>query len=256
MKAAVHSIADTTHSYTIMPTVRADGCLKSPLFVVLQETNGVFGPVVKKSLFNAENLYVMASKSGKMQKEHLEAWFRDVFFPNVQDDVALMVDSWSTYKNLDLIERAKPVGQEVLIVTCPPGTTGLCQPLDVYGIRMMKEFVRIIYNRAIAEQRMDKLHGRNALLKLLSLTHNQIACPRFWDMFAVGWHHPGYFEEEQKFTFTTPTNFCFKTDAAKKKVPCDVAGCDNRHFISCAWCRLTFCFTCFFDNYHICDYVG
>ena len=254
--ACVHSVAKTTHTYTVMPTISADGRLLSPVFVVLQEANGVFGPLVQQNLFRADNVYVLASKSGKMQKEHLRAWFEDVFFPNVQNDVALMVDSWSTYKNKDLIESAKPDGTNLLIVTCPPGSTPLCQPLDVYGIRMYKEFVKIIYDRVVAAKLMNELHGRNSLLKLLSLTHNQMSSPRFCDMWTVGWKHPGYLGESDELKFRKPVEYCFKSDAAKRKDPCNTDGCNDVHFITCAWCRKTLCFLHFFGEYHICTFIN
>jgi len=243
-----------------MPTISADGRLLPVLFIVLQEVNGVFGPRVQQNLFQADNIYVMASKSGKMQKEHLHAWFKDVFFPHVQDDLCLMVDSWSTYKNKDLIESAKPDDQELVIVTCTPGTTPLCQPLDVYGIRMMKQFVKLIYDRVVRAKLMDELHGRNSLFKLLSLTQNQMCSPRFAEMWTVGWKYPGYLDEtmdEEAFLkFPKPVEYCFKNEAAKRKDPCSVTGCKDFHFITCAWCRITLCFEHFFGSYHICKFVN
>jgi hypothetical protein len=61
VEGVVQSISSTTHSYTIQPTISVDGDLLSPLFVVLQEPNGKFGPRVKENLFQAPNIYVTAS---------------------------------------------------------------------------------------------------------------------------------------------------------------------------------------------------
>ena len=228
--AKVHSIPNTTQSYTIMPTISATARLLSPLFIVLQETNGVVGPIVQKNLFRADNIHVMASKSGKMQAAHLRAWFTDVFFPYVQNDVALMVDSWSTYKPSGLIESVTPPGRALVVVTVPPGPTSLCQPLDVFGIRMMKEFQKTVYDRVIQAGLMDELNGRNFLLKTLSLTINQMCSPRFADMSTVGWNHPGYFEDTPEFhEFKTPNEYCFQSEAAKKKEKCHTAECANLH---------------------------
>ncbi|OQV25996.1 hypothetical protein BV898_00131 [Hypsibius exemplaris] len=52
------------------------------------------------------------------------------------DRTVLVIDSWSTYKNQELLDAATPKGREVQIVTVPPKTTPLCQPLDVYGFRL------------------------------------------------------------------------------------------------------------------------
>ena len=66
MLGLAQSITSMTHTYTVMPAVDADGRMKSPLFVCMQETNGEFGPRVKQTMFTAPNLYVTASKSGKI----------------------------------------------------------------------------------------------------------------------------------------------------------------------------------------------
>jgi hypothetical protein len=79
VEATVQSTSATTHSYTIQPTISKSGRLLSPLFVILQEPTGKFGPRVKKELFRAPNIYVTASTSGKLTKD-LRIWFKDVFF--------------------------------------------------------------------------------------------------------------------------------------------------------------------------------
>ena len=57
-----------SHSFNIMPTVSADGELISSLYIVLQETNGNFGPQVEKDFVRPSNLKILCSKSGKMGK--------------------------------------------------------------------------------------------------------------------------------------------------------------------------------------------
>jgi len=64
------SISATTHSYTIQPTISADGRLLSPLFIVLKEP-GSFGPRVQKLMFRKRNIFVLASKSGKLISHYL-----------------------------------------------------------------------------------------------------------------------------------------------------------------------------------------
>lgn len=66
VERVVQSVSSTTHSYTIQPIISCDGNLLSPLFIVLKETNGVFGPRVQETLFKPTNVIVKASKSGKM----------------------------------------------------------------------------------------------------------------------------------------------------------------------------------------------
>lgn len=62
----VQSITSTTHSYTIQPTISADGKLLSPLFIVMKEPSGKFGPIVEQNLFRPSNIFISASKSGKL----------------------------------------------------------------------------------------------------------------------------------------------------------------------------------------------
>ena len=66
VKCVVQSISPTTHRYTIQPTISADGKLLSPLYLVLKEPSGKFGPIVQETIFQPINVFVAASKSGKL----------------------------------------------------------------------------------------------------------------------------------------------------------------------------------------------
>jgi len=66
VEAIVQSVSSTTHSYTIMPIISASGRLLSPLYIVLKESMGTFGPRVQDTLFRPVNIYIQASKSGKL----------------------------------------------------------------------------------------------------------------------------------------------------------------------------------------------
>lgn len=66
VECVVESVSSTTHSYTIQPTINAEGKLLSPLFIILKETKGEFGPIVEKNLFRPDNVFLVASKSGKI----------------------------------------------------------------------------------------------------------------------------------------------------------------------------------------------
>ncbi|XP_076666304.1 uncharacterized protein LOC143367919 [Andrena cerasifolii] len=70
IEASVQSVSSITHSYTILPTISASGQLLSPLFMVLKETTGEFGPRVEKTLFRPANVFLTASKSGKLTSYH------------------------------------------------------------------------------------------------------------------------------------------------------------------------------------------
>lgn len=66
VQCVVQSVSSTTHSYTIQPLISGDGELLSPLFLVLKEKSGKFGPIVESNLFRPTNVHVEASNSGKL----------------------------------------------------------------------------------------------------------------------------------------------------------------------------------------------
>lgn len=66
IQCLVQSVSSTTHSYTIQPLISGEGKLLSPLFLVLKEKSGQFGSIVESQLFKPQNVYVEASKSGKL----------------------------------------------------------------------------------------------------------------------------------------------------------------------------------------------
>jgi len=66
VQCLVQSVSATTHSYTIQLLISATGQLLSPIFVVLKEPSGKFGPVVCKTKLRPENVYLETSKFGKL----------------------------------------------------------------------------------------------------------------------------------------------------------------------------------------------
>jgi hypothetical protein len=91
--AVVQSLSSLTHSYTIQPTISASGELLSPMYVVLKETSGSFGPRVVESMKNPSNLRISASKSGKLTKSSLEEWFKNIYFLKIGSYSVLLLDS-------------------------------------------------------------------------------------------------------------------------------------------------------------------
>jgi len=51
VKVVAQSVNALTHSYTVQPTVNADGKFLKPMLLVLPETSGSFGPIVAKTMF-------------------------------------------------------------------------------------------------------------------------------------------------------------------------------------------------------------
>ena len=116
--AVVQSISATTHSYTIFPTISASGKLLSPLFIVLQEKDGNFGPRVQQSLFRPWNVYIQASTSGKLTGELVMEWLTNVYLPHAGSRSVLLLDSWTGHCPSTL-RNGIPANQHVEIYTIP-----------------------------------------------------------------------------------------------------------------------------------------
>jgi len=234
VEAIVQSVSSTTHSYTIMPIISASGRLLSPLYIVLKESTGTFGPRVQETLFRPVNIYIQASKSGKLTSEHFKTWFSEVYLPNTGRKSMLLLDSWTRHCPNQL-EELIPQDKEVKFLTIPKKTTGFIQPLDVFGFRVWKNFVRTF-------------SARNEIIKLQSLTHNQLSSPRFKNLFHYAWFKSGYLETHPG-EFQNPVDFCYFRD--EKHIPkCSI--CGKAAFIRCAWCGEYFCFQHFYQEYHYC----
>jgi len=142
VECTAQSISAITHSYTIQPTISGDGRLLSPHFIVLKEPTGSFGPRVKETIFKENNIFVMASKSGKLTSHHFEIWLKEVYFPNVGSKSVLLLNSWTGHCP-NIIAKNKPESaKDIVFLTVPAGTTGQRQPLDVYGFRLWKNFIK------------------------------------------------------------------------------------------------------------------
>ena len=97
-------------------TISASGEILSPLFVCITEASGYFPQSIQ--LFDAPNIYPVASKSPMFTKLLLQKWFSDVFFPNVPDHSFLILDSWCTYKDDEARKKVTPDGKSGKI--CQP----------------------------------------------------------------------------------------------------------------------------------------
>lgn len=244
IEAVVQSVTSTTHSYTIMPVISANGILCSPMFVVLQETTGEnFGPRVVTTMKRPNNLYIRCSKSGLVTKKLMNEWFIQLFLQGFPLEKHLLCDSLSTYKNTDEINALKPANQKYQLHFIPPGTTGFVQPLDVFFFRQWKTFVKKITDHVIMENCETQLYQRDSILVLQSLVHNQFSCPRFQPFIRQLWIKAGYVSTVEDFEH--PIDVCFRTISKCSE------DCDESPLIRCAWCYKELCFNHFFIQYHM-----
>ena len=65
-------------------------------------------------------MVLAASKSGKMGKDHLSQWLREVYVPYTGPKSVLVHDAWSCF-TLDNIRKDIPDDKNVSIMQIPPG---------------------------------------------------------------------------------------------------------------------------------------
>lgn len=189
---------------------------------------------------------MLASKSGKLTKVLVEQWLKDVYCKLVPDYSVLLLDSW-TGQNEQNINASFPNDKVVNVKTIPKGATAFVQPLDVFGFRVWKQFVRFVYDLILLENCDINIHLRNNLLKIQSLTHNQLSSPRFRNMWKYSWYKCGYVNVRPRH-FENPVDFCFKSDSIERK--CSI--CENDSAVRCSWCTKCLCLVDFFVNNHYC----
>lgn len=172
----------------------------------------------------------------------------NIFHPNVGPTSILLLDSWSGHCE-KVIEETRPENKIVNVMKIPTGTTGKIQPLDVYGFRVWKNFVRRFSDNVILMDYDMNLHSRNNIIRLQSLVHNQFSSPRYLNLFKYSWFRSGYLEEKPE-KFDNPVDFSFGESCSSK---CEIEGCQNAAIIRCGWCKKSLCFEHFFDGYHYCS---
>ena len=135
-----------------------------------------------------------------------------------------------------------------MIKRIPKHTTGIIQPLDVYGFRPYKALARKVSDAIVLNNEEFSLQTRDNIIKLQSLLYCLISSPRFRDMFKMGWYMAGYIPTHPP-KFETPVQYCFPMVLKK----CVKEGCEQDNFIRCSWCTSFFCFKHFFADHHLCD---
>lgn len=239
--AAVRSTGAASHSYTIQPIITMDGSVIDKLYVCLKEPTGRIGENVKKNLFDAKNIVLTCSKSGKLSSSLVKYWRDQCLIPNLRTQTLLFVDSLPHQIDPNIYKELKNFQYRVI----PPKTTATTQPLDVYYNRQHKKIVRRIYDHVRLDRIDINLSERNNLIKLQSLVHSQMCSKVFRPMVQYAWfksglteHDPGPFQNVKDICFT------FQHDE------CCVTNCFNGPMIRCSWCSKELCFNHFFRQYH------
>ena len=179
--SAVRSINETTHSYTVQPTISLNGKIVGPIYLCLKESKGQMSDNIKAHLYNADNVVVTCSASDKLTTSLVEYWRDHVLLPSISlsSRSLLLSDSRSGQSDAKSIyKKIKGLYQ----LEIPPKTTPKTQPLDVFFNRQYKVIAHRVYDRVILDDINIHLAERNNVIRLHSLIHNQLSAPIFVPM--------------------------------------------------------------------------
>ena len=186
-----------------------------------------------------------------MTKKLCDEWVRECLFASdceMPENVLLLLDQWTPFRDHDAIRAAAPAGTEVLIKNIPAGAPSQIQPLDVYFFRVLKDFVRKLHEHVMTEDLDFTIHQRSNILLILGVVWNQFCNPIFKDFLLYSWRKIGYIEAEAT-EFRTPVEVCLKADMPSQ---CEnLEGCLIAPFITCSFCQRAYCFVHFIVTKHL-----
>jgi Tc5 transposase C-terminal domain/Tc5 transposase DNA-binding domain/DDE superfamily endonuclease len=240
--ATVRSINNTTHSYTVQPTITMSGALVGPLFLCLKEESGRLSERVKLTLFKPSSIVLTCSKSGKLTSSLVEYWRDEVLTHIVGNEKYLLIsDCWGAQGARKIYDELPNIRR----LEIPKKTTSMIQPLDVYFNRQYKVIARRLSDHIRLYELDINLAHRNNIIKMNSLIFNQLSSRVFTRMIQYAWFRSGYLTTDPG-SFQNVKEVCFTfTDYS-----CSVDNCNEMIFIQCSWCERLLCIYHFFTDYH------
>lgn len=194
------------------------------------------------------NVYVTASKSGKLTKNHVKLISENILAPYVKNNNFLLIlDSWGGQTEPSLVHdffTKKDGARSSNVEVIPPHCTPYCQPLDVYFFRQVKVLIKSLQNCVVLLEQKRHLTSREDAIKIHAIIHHQLSAEIFSNMIKYAWYSAGVLETKPE--FKNVKEVCFpKTILTEKCI-----SCDKKAFIQCAVCREYICFVCFYDACH------
>lgn len=246
-----HDTNKVTHSYTAQYSVTLSGKILPQVFVCLQEATNTFGPRVQKSVNEYArkytNVVITSSKSGKLTTALYKDFLNTCLKPYVgREEFLLIIDSWGGQTRPELYDEIfqdQDKSPTCTMKVIPPKCTPLVQPCDVYFYRQVKNLIKRMQNCAYLIEIDREINSREDCIKIQSIVHHQLSSPIFKKMIKYAWYASKLSNERD--VFLNVNEVCFSTEVLKN--PCS---CKKSCFINCARCQTTFCFECFYDNYH------
>ncbi len=91
----VRSVYNASHSYTVQFIISLTGQPIGTCYLCLKEKNVYMSDNIKKNLFQAVNVTLTCSKSGKLSSSLVEYWIQKVLEPTVGNEkILLVLDIW------------------------------------------------------------------------------------------------------------------------------------------------------------------
>ena len=225
---SVRSVNATTHSYIVQPTITLDGYFLSPLDLCLKEPSGRLSDNIRSCLFKASNVVITCSSPGKLTTSSVEYWRDIVLLPSLgkHKKFLLISDCWGgqTYGKRLYDHISGCTRLEI-----PKETTDQIQPLDVFFNRQMKVIPRRLYDCLLLDELDINMSERNNIIRLMSLTHNQLSAKVFHPMIQYAGYASGYTDIHPG-SLKTVSEVCFSFDAPI----CAAPSCDAAPFICCS----------------------
>ena len=104
--------------------------------------------------------------------------------------------------------------KEIKFFKIPKGTTGKIPPVNGFGFRIWKNFVRHFSDSVILMN--------SDVNSLQSLVHNQLSSSRYINIFKQGWFKSNYIDKKPE-KFDNPVEFGFGSSQSH----CEIPGCEN-----------------------------
>ncbi|VDP40004.1 unnamed protein product [Heligmosomoides polygyrus] len=184
----------------------------------------------------------LANTSHIMTKELMVDWMKSrVFHTRDIQEAYLIVDSWSSFRDIDSIKKTVPEGCQITVRNIPVGATSLIQPLDVFFFGPMKNVMERVRTCAMVSNVAFNMTQRDSTLKIISQIYRMFCAPRFSNFLKYSWYKAGYVDDHPG-PFVTPGEYLFNFGT----IDCFVSDCKETACVRCAVCEEHVCFAHFF----------
>ena len=153
------------------------------LFLSWQEKSRRLGPIVLENLFQAPNIAVPGSKSGKLTSSHVKYFLDNVLKPAMTQDFLYLIGCWSGQTNPEPDSETFEEDSQYIVHYIPKKTTSVCQPLTLPFTSSWNAAKRITSYTSRADfYPDDELTTRNNIIRMQSLIHSQFMAKVFKPM--------------------------------------------------------------------------